>query len=201
MDLLAHRRVGNARSIHAPRGSKDSWPSKAWCGPRSEGRPLPLGALPRRSASGRGRSAAQSNFRLRPNFTPRRFASFTPARVRSAIRLRSSSARTPIICHMARPVGVSVSMASVSDRNFTPRCFRSSSIAIKSRKLRPNRSSFRTVSVSPWSGFFKQRSKAGRLVVATVRRRGHCFLSTAERRRRSAPVSLRVGISRRQDFR
>ena len=43
-------------------------------------------------------------------------AAFTPAGVRSLIRLLSSSARTPIICHMARPVGVSVSMASVSVR-------------------------------------------------------------------------------------
>jgi len=40
---------------------------------------------------------------LRPNFTPRAFAAFTPARVRSVIRLRSSSAKTPIICNMARP--------------------------------------------------------------------------------------------------
>jgi hypothetical protein len=31
-----------------------------------------------------------------------------------------SSARTPIICHMARPVGVAVSFASVSEWNFTP---------------------------------------------------------------------------------
>jgi hypothetical protein len=57
-------------------------------------------------------------FSLRPNFTPRAFAAFTPARV---IRHRSTSARTPIICHMARPVGVSVSMASVNERNFRPR--------------------------------------------------------------------------------
>jgi len=40
---------------------------------------------------------------LQPNLTPRRFGAFTPARVRSLIRLRSSSASTPIICHMARP--------------------------------------------------------------------------------------------------
>jgi hypothetical protein len=32
-------------------------------------------------------------FCLRPNFTSRAFAAFTPARVRSLIRLRSSSAR------------------------------------------------------------------------------------------------------------
>jgi hypothetical protein len=38
-----------------------------------------------------------------------------PARVRSIIRLRSSSANTPINGHMARPVGVSVSIASVND--------------------------------------------------------------------------------------
>src|SRR5712691_928172 len=39
-------------------------------------------------------------------------------------------------------------------------------MVIRSRKLRPNRSSFHTMSVSPDSSFFKQRSRAGRLVVA-----------------------------------
>jgi hypothetical protein len=55
-------------------------------------------------------------FRLMPEFTPRRCAAFIPARVRSTISDRSSSANTPVICHMARPVGVSVPIASVSDR-------------------------------------------------------------------------------------
>jgi predicted ATP-dependent Lon-type protease len=64
---------------------------------------------------------------------------------------------------------VSVSIASVSERNFMPRCFKSSSMVIKSRKLRPSRSSFQTMSVSPCSSFFKQRSRAGRLVVAPDR--------------------------------
>jgi hypothetical protein len=31
-----------------------------------------------------------------------------------------SSARTPIVCHMTRPAGVAVSIASVSEWNFTP---------------------------------------------------------------------------------
>jgi hypothetical protein len=106
------------------------------------------------------------NFGLRPNFTPRRCAAFTPARVRSLMRLRSSSASTPIICYMARPVGVSVSICSVRERNLTPRSLRSSSMAIRSRKLRPRRSSFQTMSVSPSSNALRQRSRAGRLVVA-----------------------------------
>ena len=42
-------------------------------------------------------------------------------------RLRSDSAKTPIICHM--------SIASVSERNLTPRARRSSSIVMRSRKL------------------------------------------------------------------
>jgi DNA helicase II / ATP-dependent DNA helicase PcrA len=50
--------------------------------------------------------------------------------------LRSNSAIRPIICHMARPVGVSVSIASVSDRNFTPRFLRSSSMVMRSRRLK-----------------------------------------------------------------
>src|SRR5947209_6562141 len=37
------------------------------------------------------------NFGLRPNFTPRTWAAFTPARVRSLMRLQSSSARTPTV--------------------------------------------------------------------------------------------------------
>jgi hypothetical protein len=41
------------------------------------------------------------------------------------------------------PVGVSVSIASVAERNFPSRRFRSSSIAITSRNLRPNRYSLR----------------------------------------------------------
>jgi hypothetical protein len=47
---------------------------------------------------------------------------------------------------------VSVSIASVSERNFTPRA-RRSSIAIRSRKLRPSRSSFQTMSASPVAVF------------------------------------------------
>ena len=38
-------------------------------------------------------------FGLAPNFTPRPLAAFTPARVRPLMRLRSSSASMPIICH------------------------------------------------------------------------------------------------------
>jgi hypothetical protein len=49
---------------------------------------------------------------------------------------------------MAPPVGVSVSIASVSYRNFTPAAFRSSSTVIRSHKLRLSRSSFHTLIVS-----------------------------------------------------
>ncbi len=101
-----------------------------------------------------------------PNFTPRRCAAFTPAGVRSETRLLSTSASTPIICHMAQPVGALVSIASVSEWNFTPRARGSSSMVIRSRKLRPCRSSFHTMSVSPISRFFRQRRRAGRFVVA-----------------------------------
>ena len=59
------------------------------------------------------------SFGLRPNFTPRARAATIPAFVRSLIRLYSNSAISPTICHMARPVGESVSFASVSERKFT----------------------------------------------------------------------------------
>ena len=39
-------------------------------------------------------------------------------------------------------------------------------IAIRSRKLRPRRSSFQTMSLSPSCNALRQRSRAGRLVVA-----------------------------------
>ena len=39
-------------------------------------------------------------------------------------------------------------------------------MAIRSRKLRPRRSSFQTMSVSPSCDALRQRSRAGRLVVA-----------------------------------
>jgi hypothetical protein len=39
-------------------------------------------------------------------------------------------------------------------------------MVIRSRKLRPSRSSFHTVSVSPCSSFLRHRRKAGRLAVA-----------------------------------
>jgi hypothetical protein len=76
------------------------------------------------------------------------------------------SASTPIICRMARPVGVAVSIASVSEWNFTPRARRSSSMVIRSRRLRPSRSGPHTINVSTSSSFFRQRSRAGRLVVS-----------------------------------
>ena len=57
---------------------------------------------------------------LRPSFTPCRFAASLPALVRSCIKDRSSSARTPTICHMAQPVCVSVSIASGRDLNLIP---------------------------------------------------------------------------------
>jgi len=43
----------------------------------------------------------------------------------------------PILCHLAWPVGVSVSMCSVSERNFTPRFFRSSRMVIRSSSCGP----------------------------------------------------------------
>ena len=74
--------------------------------------------------AGKTLGLAGVSFFFRPDCTPRRRASLIPACVRSTIKLRSSSASTPIICHMARSVGVAVSIASVSEWNFTPRARR-----------------------------------------------------------------------------
>jgi hypothetical protein len=63
------------------------------------------------------------SFFFLPNFTPRRRAYVIPACVRSTIKLRSSSASTPIICQMARPVGVVASIRAgqfIGKEGFTP---------------------------------------------------------------------------------
>ena len=78
----------------------------------------------------------------------------------------SSSASIPTICYMARPVGVVVSMASVSDRKATPRTFRSSRRLIKSRSERPSRSSFQTISVSSLASALRHFANSGRWTCA-----------------------------------
>jgi hypothetical protein len=100
-----------------------------------------------------------------PESYARPFAAFTPARVRSLIRLRSSSASADHLPHGA--AGRRLSVDGVREgTEFRTSWLKSSSIRIRSRKLRPRRSSFHTMSVSPGSSFFRQRCKAGRLVVA-----------------------------------
>src|ERR1022692_4552218 len=66
---------------------------------------------------------------------------------------------TPVICHMALPVGVAVSIASVSEWNFTPPAQRSSSIVIMSRTSWSRRSSFHTIGGSPARSDFQQRER------------------------------------------
>lgn len=61
---------------------------------------------------------------------PRRGAAFRLARPRSTIKLRSRSASTPIVCHMARRVGVVVAIASVIDWKAIPRSRSSSNGAL-----------------------------------------------------------------------
>ena len=58
-----------------------------------------------------------------------------------------------------------MSIASVIEWNLTLRARRASSIVIRSRGLRPRRSSFQTMSVSPCSSLLRQWSRAGRFVV------------------------------------
>ena len=53
------------------------------------------------------------SFRFGPSFTPRRFAAFTPAFVRSIINPRSNSASKATMCSIARPSGYLVSICSV----------------------------------------------------------------------------------------
>ena len=110
------------------------------------------------------------SFRFRPNFTPRRFAAFHSRASafgnQATFKLGQYANHLP---HGADPWRMS--MASVSDRNLTPRCSSHGAARsalsghpasfIRSCKLRPNRSSFQTMSVSPCSSFFKHRSRQG----------------------------------------
>ena len=87
----------NQRSTVRPNAT----PGKRRCGPPSGARPR-LRDAGLRPASGYAICRGDS-FGLRPNFTPRPFAAFARARVRSLTRLRSNSAGAPVVCHLARP--------------------------------------------------------------------------------------------------
>ena len=69
---------------------------------------------------------------------------------------------------MSRPAALSVSMASVSDRNATPRFCKSVSTATKCDSDRPSRSSFHTTSTSPARREARQRVSSGRLLAAPL---------------------------------
>ena len=86
---------------------------------------------------------------LRPLLRPRTVAAARPARVRSWIRSRSNWPSAPKIWKMSRPPGVVVSMASVSERNPTPRLDSAVTVSIKWGSERPSRSNFQTTSTSP----------------------------------------------------
>jgi hypothetical protein len=120
-------------------------PGKGSSDPHSKARPHLQRVRRPRSAFAPWRSAPAPAFSC--GQTSRRGGGLPSCRacVRSTMRLRSNSANTPTVCHMARPVGVVVSIASVSEWNFTPRARRSSNMAIRSCKVRPNQSSFHTV--------------------------------------------------------
>jgi hypothetical protein len=85
---------------------------------------------------------------------------------RGSVR-RSGSASGPIICHMARLRRVRVDMLR-KRTEFNLSAFRSSSMVIRSRKRRPNRSSF-PMSVSPGSSFFRQQRGQGAWSVCAFR--------------------------------
>src|SRR4051812_9171053 len=74
---------------------------------------------------------------------------FRPSMVRSRLRSRKYSAIVPRKLNINRPVGVSVSTFSVSDRTLTPCCCGSWAVLIISRKLRPSRSTFHTTNTNP----------------------------------------------------
>ena len=85
--------------------------------------------------------------RLAPDFHASAFAAFTPARVRPLRRLRSSSASTPInLPHGAACRSVGVDVLSQGTEFHASVCLRSSSMVIRSRRLRPSRSSFYAIS-------------------------------------------------------
>ena len=87
-----------------------------------------------RSNCWRCRFARAVSFTFRPNLNLN--AALPSLRLACARRLANdltSSANAPIVCHMARPVGVAVSVASMNQWNFTPRARRSGCRLVENR--------------------------------------------------------------------
>ncbi len=101
--------------------------------------------------------------RRRPPMRPCSLAAAKPARVRSTISSLSISASALMTWKKKRPAGVLVSMLSVRLRKFTPRACSSDTRVIRSRTLRPSRSSFQTTSTSPGRSRRSARFNPGRL--------------------------------------
>jgi Helix-turn-helix domain of resolvase/Resolvase, N terminal domain len=114
-----------------------------------------------------------------------------------AERMSANPRQFPVVFKSVRRA-LAVSIASVSDWNLTPRARRSSSIVIRSRRLRPSRPSFHTMSVSPCSSFFRQRSRAGRFVVATGRAMWQMIGVLAELERSLISERTRAGVKAAQ---
>ncbi len=94
---------------------------------------------------------------------PCSLAAANPARVRSTINSRSIYARALMTWKKKRPAGVEVSIESVRLRKFTPRACNSDTSVIRSRTLRPSRSSFHTTSTSPGRSRHSTRFNPGLL--------------------------------------
>jgi len=76
-------------------------------------------------------------------------AAANPARVRSRMRSRSNCPSAPNRWKTRRPPGVVVSIASVRERNPTPRFSNVITVSIKCGNERPRRSNFQTISTPP----------------------------------------------------
>jgi hypothetical protein len=111
---------------------------------------------------------------VRPIRRPSSFARRIPARTRSTINDRSSSAMALIITMIALPSGPSVSIASRCERNWIPNSLRSSSTWRKCLVLRARRSQDQTRTASNlwrWASL-RSRSRAGRLARLARERAG-----------------------------
>jgi len=100
--------------------------------------------------------------RGRPPTRPRARAAANPARVRSRINCRSNSANAPNRWNTNRPPAVVVSIASVTDRNPTPRSRSAVTVSIRCGRDRPNRSNRHTTNVSPGRSESNAATSSGR---------------------------------------
>src|SRR5690349_1774267 len=130
-------------------------------------------------------------FDLRPPVRPRARAAAKPATVRSLISAASYSAISANMPNTSLPCAVVVStMPLVNDRTPTRRSSRTATMSTRSRRLRPSRSIFQTIRVSPGRRSFRHACHCGSVSLGT----GGDVLEDLEAAFRGEGVELQLRI-------